>query len=101
MLLLARDLIRILFRDEMMSGSFRGGTASVSEPNCSLQSVSLSASIFPRLAFCPFSHPLHLSSFHRKKEQATTKKDRVTHCLTICENIVAQSLRYALLIDFL
>ncbi|XP_061581985.1 huntingtin isoform X5 [Cololabis saira] len=31
---------------------------------------------------------------HRqKKEQATTKKDRVTHCLTICENIVAQSLR--------
>uniref|UniRef100_G3Q318 Huntingtin n=1 Tax=Gasterosteus aculeatus aculeatus TaxID=481459 RepID=G3Q318_GASAC len=29
----------------------------------------------------------------RKKEQATTKKDRVTHCLTICENIVAQSLR--------
>uniref|UniRef100_A0A8C9ZPV1 Huntingtin n=1 Tax=Sander lucioperca TaxID=283035 RepID=A0A8C9ZPV1_SANLU len=24
---------------------------------------------------------------------ATTKKDRVTHCLTICENIVAQSLR--------
>uniref|UniRef100_A0A4W6F4R4 Huntingtin n=1 Tax=Lates calcarifer TaxID=8187 RepID=A0A4W6F4R4_LATCA len=31
--------------------------------------------------------------FHRKKEQATTKKDRVTHCLTICENIVAQSLR--------
>uniref|UniRef100_A0A8C9ZQY8 Huntingtin n=1 Tax=Sander lucioperca TaxID=283035 RepID=A0A8C9ZQY8_SANLU len=26
-------------------------------------------------------------------EQATTKKDRVTHCLTICENIVAQSLR--------
>uniref|UniRef100_A0A8C5BH89 Huntingtin n=1 Tax=Gadus morhua TaxID=8049 RepID=A0A8C5BH89_GADMO len=29
----------------------------------------------------------------RKKEQAATKKDRVTHCLTICENIVAQSLR--------
>uniref|UniRef100_A0A3Q3F7X8 Huntingtin n=1 Tax=Labrus bergylta TaxID=56723 RepID=A0A3Q3F7X8_9LABR len=29
----------------------------------------------------------------QKKEQATTKKDRVTHCLTICENIVAQSLR--------
>ncbi|XP_029308968.1 huntingtin isoform X8 [Cottoperca gobio] len=28
----------------------------------------------------------------QKKEQATTKKDRVTHCLTICENIVAQSL---------
>ncbi|XP_064193966.1 huntingtin-like [Anguilla rostrata] len=28
-----------------------------------------------------------------KKELATTKKDRVTHCLTICENIVAQSLR--------
>uniref|UniRef100_A0A669F0H0 Huntingtin n=1 Tax=Oreochromis niloticus TaxID=8128 RepID=A0A669F0H0_ORENI len=33
-----------------------------------------------------------LSPF-RKKEQAATKKDRVTHCLTICENIVAQSLR--------
>uniref|UniRef100_A0A673B0I3 Huntingtin n=1 Tax=Sphaeramia orbicularis TaxID=375764 RepID=A0A673B0I3_9TELE len=31
--------------------------------------------------------------FYRKKEQATTKKDRVTHCLTICENIVAHSLR--------
>ncbi|XP_046900324.1 huntingtin isoform X3 [Hypomesus transpacificus] len=29
----------------------------------------------------------------QKKELATTKKDRVTHCLTICENIVAQSLR--------
>uniref|UniRef100_A0A3B4A883 Uncharacterized protein n=1 Tax=Periophthalmus magnuspinnatus TaxID=409849 RepID=A0A3B4A883_9GOBI len=29
----------------------------------------------------------------QKKEQHTTKKDRVTHCLTICENIVAQSLR--------
>ncbi|KAJ8383153.1 hypothetical protein SKAU_G00039310 [Synaphobranchus kaupii] len=29
----------------------------------------------------------------RKKDPATTKKDRVTHCLTICENIVAQSLR--------
>ncbi|XP_054459695.1 huntingtin [Anoplopoma fimbria] len=29
----------------------------------------------------------------QKKEQATTKKDRVSHCLTICENIVAQSLR--------
>ncbi|XP_041838863.1 huntingtin isoform X2 [Melanotaenia boesemani] len=29
----------------------------------------------------------------QKKEQAATKKDRVTHCLTICENIVAQSLR--------
>ncbi|KAG5845042.1 hypothetical protein ANANG_G00134640 [Anguilla anguilla] len=29
----------------------------------------------------------------QKKDPATTKKDRVTHCLTICENIVAQSLR--------
>uniref|UniRef100_UPI00398F4F7C huntingtin isoform X3 n=1 Tax=Pristiophorus japonicus TaxID=55135 RepID=UPI00398F4F7C len=29
----------------------------------------------------------------QKKESATTKKDRVTHCLTICENIAAQSLR--------
>ncbi|XP_056410998.1 huntingtin isoform X2 [Hyla sarda] len=28
-----------------------------------------------------------------KKEPSTNKKDRVTHCLTICENIVAQSLR--------
>uniref|UniRef100_A0A7N6BBY5 Huntingtin n=1 Tax=Anabas testudineus TaxID=64144 RepID=A0A7N6BBY5_ANATE len=43
-----------------------------------------------------FSFPFFLCAssllFHRKKEQATTKKDRVTHCLTICENIVAQSL---------
>ncbi|KGL97663.1 Huntingtin, partial [Charadrius vociferus] len=29
----------------------------------------------------------------RKKELSATKKDRVNHCLTICENIVAQSLR--------
>ncbi|KAG7461857.1 hypothetical protein MATL_G00195620 [Megalops atlanticus] len=29
----------------------------------------------------------------QKKDPATTKKDRVTHCLTICENIIAQSLR--------
>ncbi|XP_052365393.1 huntingtin-like isoform X3 [Oncorhynchus keta] len=28
----------------------------------------------------------------QKKELATTKKDRVAHCLTICENIIAQSL---------
>ncbi|XP_058860961.1 huntingtin-like isoform X1 [Acipenser ruthenus] len=28
----------------------------------------------------------------QKKDPSTTKKDRVTHCLTICENIVAQSL---------
>ncbi|XP_006128324.1 huntingtin isoform X5 [Pelodiscus sinensis] len=28
-----------------------------------------------------------------KKELTTSKKDRVNHCLTICENIVAQSLR--------
>uniref|UniRef100_A0A8C8S588 Huntingtin n=1 Tax=Pelusios castaneus TaxID=367368 RepID=A0A8C8S588_9SAUR len=28
-----------------------------------------------------------------KKELSTTKKERVNHCLTICENIVAQSLR--------
>ncbi|XP_069488154.1 huntingtin isoform X2 [Ambystoma mexicanum] len=28
-----------------------------------------------------------------KKEPSTNKKDRVNHCLTICENIVAQSLR--------
>lgn len=37
-----------------------------------------------------------LSSFFslfRKKELSATKKDRVNHCLTICENIVAQSLR--------
>ncbi|XP_019381604.1 PREDICTED: huntingtin isoform X1 [Gavialis gangeticus] len=33
--------------------------------------------------------PLH----RPKKELSTTKKDRVNHCLTICENIVAQSLR--------
>ncbi|MFT7807444.1 huntingtin isoform X1 [Arapaima gigas] len=29
----------------------------------------------------------------QKKDLAATKKDRATHCLTICENIVAQSLR--------
>nr|XP_055060920.1 huntingtin isoform X1 [Misgurnus anguillicaudatus] len=29
----------------------------------------------------------------QKKDLGTSKKDRVTHCLTICENIVAQSLR--------
>ncbi|XP_029462586.1 huntingtin [Rhinatrema bivittatum] len=29
----------------------------------------------------------------QKKELSTTKKDRVNHCLTICENIIAQSLR--------
>nr|XP_046194267.1 huntingtin-like [Oncorhynchus gorbuscha] len=29
----------------------------------------------------------------QKKELATTKKDRVAHCMTICENIIAQSLR--------
>ncbi|KAG8508650.1 LOW QUALITY PROTEIN: Huntingtin [Galemys pyrenaicus] len=29
----------------------------------------------------------------RRKELSATKKDRVNHCLTICENIVAQSLR--------
>ncbi|XP_075400754.1 huntingtin isoform X2 [Tenrec ecaudatus] len=33
--------------------------------------------------------PLH----RPKKELLNTKKDRVSHCLTICENIVAQSLR--------
>ncbi|XP_006875391.1 PREDICTED: huntingtin [Chrysochloris asiatica] len=33
--------------------------------------------------------PLH----RPKKELLNTKKDRVNHCLTICENIVAQSLR--------
>ncbi|XP_019513502.1 PREDICTED: huntingtin isoform X6 [Hipposideros armiger] len=33
--------------------------------------------------------PLH----RPKKELLATKKDRVNHCLTICENIVAQSLR--------
>uniref|UniRef100_A0A8C5NKG6 Huntingtin n=1 Tax=Junco hyemalis TaxID=40217 RepID=A0A8C5NKG6_JUNHY len=34
-----------------------------------------------------------LFNFSVKKELAATKKDRVNHCLTICENIVAQSLR--------
>ncbi|XP_064420262.1 huntingtin isoform X1 [Latimeria chalumnae] len=29
----------------------------------------------------------------QKKDPTTTKKDRLTHCLTICENIVVQSLR--------
>uniref|UniRef100_A0A8C8T0C0 Huntingtin n=1 Tax=Peromyscus maniculatus bairdii TaxID=230844 RepID=A0A8C8T0C0_PERMB len=37
----------------------------------------------------PAEEPLH----RPKKELAATKKDRVSHCLTICENIVAQSLR--------
>lgn len=41
------------------------------------------------------STPVHFSPFFyfRKKEHSATKKDRVTHCLTICESIVAQSLR--------
>uniref|UniRef100_A0A803WEB9 Huntingtin n=1 Tax=Ficedula albicollis TaxID=59894 RepID=A0A803WEB9_FICAL len=39
------------------------------------------------------SHSLSLCSSFRKKELSATKKDRVNHCLTICENIVAQSLR--------
>lgn len=39
--------------------------------------------------------PSNIVFSYRKKDLATTKKDRVTHCLTICENIVAQSLRYA------
>nr|AAC52218.1 huntingtin [Mus musculus] len=37
----------------------------------------------------PAEEPLH----RPKKELSATKKDRVNHCLTICENIVAQSLR--------
>ncbi|XP_037064081.1 huntingtin isoform X3 [Peromyscus leucopus] len=37
----------------------------------------------------PAEEPLH----RPKKELSATKKDRVSHCLTICENIVAQSLR--------
>uniref|UniRef100_A0A3B3R269 Huntingtin n=1 Tax=Paramormyrops kingsleyae TaxID=1676925 RepID=A0A3B3R269_9TELE len=48
---------------------------------------------------CPRFLQFHLFYFFlnrvscRKKDLTTTKKDRVTHCLTICENIVAQSLR--------
>uniref|UniRef100_A0AAY4AQL9 Huntingtin n=1 Tax=Denticeps clupeoides TaxID=299321 RepID=A0AAY4AQL9_9TELE len=39
-------------------------------------------------------HPLTIFFSNRVMTNlATTKKDRVTHCLTICENIVAQSLR--------
>lgn len=53
-----------------------------------VESLSLFLSVCPSV--CPVT-PLH---FDRKKEQATTKKDRVSHCLTICENIVAQSLRW-------
>uniref|UniRef100_A0A8C7ACU7 Huntingtin n=1 Tax=Neovison vison TaxID=452646 RepID=A0A8C7ACU7_NEOVI len=45
---------------------------------------------WPRLIQHILTFPLF--SF-RKKELSATKKDRVNHCLTICENIVAQSLR--------
>lgn len=55
---------------------------------CLRLSLSVAASCFLSLLSSSASF-----LFHRKKEQATTKKDRVTHCLTICENIVAQSLR--------
>uniref|UniRef100_A0A7N8X0X9 Huntingtin n=1 Tax=Mastacembelus armatus TaxID=205130 RepID=A0A7N8X0X9_9TELE len=48
--------------------------------------------LLPLVSF-PFSSHSPSFLFPRKKEQATTKKDRVTHCLTICENIVAHSLR--------
>ncbi|XP_040822385.1 huntingtin [Ochotona curzoniae] len=42
----------------------------------------------------PPGQALAEESLHRpKKELSATKKDRVNHCLTICENIVAQSLR--------
>lgn len=37
--------------------------------------------------------PEEPAQFKPKKEPSTNKKDRVNHCLTICENIVAQSLR--------
>lgn len=51
--------------------------------------------MFLFILFC--FHDFHSNTVfsYRKKDLATTKKDRVTHCLTICENIVAQSLRYA------
>lgn len=45
--------------------------------------------------FCFYDFHSNTDFSYRKKDLATTKKDRVTHCLTICENIVAQSLRYA------
>uniref|UniRef100_A0A668A4P2 Huntingtin n=1 Tax=Myripristis murdjan TaxID=586833 RepID=A0A668A4P2_9TELE len=72
----------------MTSGSGISQTLSLSLSLCFHLSLfffflfTLSVSL---LMFSVFSCP-------RKKEQATTKKDRVTHCLTICENIVAQSL---------
>uniref|UniRef100_A0AAX7T067 Huntingtin n=1 Tax=Astatotilapia calliptera TaxID=8154 RepID=A0AAX7T067_ASTCA len=58
----------------------------------------LAQSKIPKFSLSLCTHTLTSSFafcliFHRKKEQAATKKDRVTHCLTICENIVAQSLR--------
>uniref|UniRef100_A0A4W2FFD3 Huntingtin n=1 Tax=Bos indicus x Bos taurus TaxID=30522 RepID=A0A4W2FFD3_BOBOX len=43
----------------------------------------------PPLGPAAAEEPLH----RPKKELSATKKDRVHHCLTICENIVAQSLR--------
>ncbi|XP_040093581.1 huntingtin [Oryx dammah] len=43
----------------------------------------------PPLGPAAAEEPLH----RPKKELSATKKDRVNHCLTICENIVAQSLR--------
>ncbi|XP_023593769.1 huntingtin, partial [Trichechus manatus latirostris] len=43
----------------------------------------------PPLGLAVAEEPLH----RPKKELFNTKKDRVNHCLTICENIVAQSLR--------
>ncbi|MEE6462622.1 hypothetical protein FKM82_001656 [Ascaphus truei] len=36
---------------------------------------------------------VHQEPVAKKKDPSTNKKDRVNHCLTICENIVAQSLR--------
>uniref|UniRef100_A0A8C2IP36 Huntingtin n=1 Tax=Cyprinus carpio TaxID=7962 RepID=A0A8C2IP36_CYPCA len=50
--------------------------------------------IFSFSSLCLFHGiPSNIVFSYRKKDLATTKKDRVTHCLTICENIVAQSLR--------
>uniref|UniRef100_A0A8C9WQY0 Huntingtin n=1 Tax=Scleropages formosus TaxID=113540 RepID=A0A8C9WQY0_SCLFO len=50
--------------------------------------------MFPSHTDCSVFVVMFLLSYScRKKDLAATKKDRATHCLTICENIVAQSLR--------
>lgn len=95
-LLLARDLIRILFRDGMMSGSFNGGTASVSEPNCSLQSISLSPPpsfliccvllSVPSLILCIFPLSQEKGTGYHKEGQGHPLPDNMwEHCGPVSE----------------